>query len=144
MSASQTPDPAEYALGDRPAPKRRLNTIQRATRRAEAIALRRGGVRVDTIADRLHVAPSTVYTWLREAIAAIPREEADELRRLELDRLDGLFYPQYRAALAGDAQAVAACLRIMERRARMLGLDDAHATGVEAVGNLLDRLIGGE
>lgn len=135
-------DAAEYALGDRPAP-RRLNKVQRATRRAEAIALRRAGVRVDAIAERLRVSPRTVQAWLREAIAAIPREEAEELRRLELDRLDGLFFAHYRAALAGDSQAAATCLRVMERRARLLNLDSQHTATLEQVGNLLDRLVSG-
>ena len=133
----------EYLLGDAPAP-RRLNSVQRATRRTEAIALRRAGVPVDAIAARLKVTPRTVYTWIRDALAAIPREAADELRALELDRLDALFLPQYRAALKGNTRAAETCLNIMSRRARMLGLDDARAAGHEAVGSLLDRLINGE
>ncbi|MGV9194067.1 helix-turn-helix domain-containing protein [Microbacterium sp. MC2] len=136
-------DPAEHALGDRPAP-RRLNKVQRATRRAEAITLRRAGVRVDTIAERLGVSPRTIQAWLHEAIADIPREAADDLRMLELDRLDALFAAQYRAALAGDGQAVDKCLKVMERRARLLNLDAQHAAGLEAVGSLLDRLVNGE
>ena len=137
-------DPDEYLLGDKPSPRRRLNSVQRATRRADAIAMRRAGVRVDAIAERLNVSPRSVYAWIRDALADIPREEADELRRLELDRLDDLFFPMYRAALKGDARAADTALRIMERRARLLGLDDAKVAGFEAVGGLLDRLISGE
>lgn len=136
-------DAKEYALGDRARPKGQRARLERATRRKEAIALRRAGVHADTIARQLGVSTRTVYAWIQEAIRDIPREEADDLRRLELDRLDALFQPQYRAALAGDPVAAQVCLRIMERRARMLNLDAEAVAGLEQVGNLLDRLVFG-
>ncbi|MEU2203632.1 helix-turn-helix domain-containing protein [Microbacterium oleivorans] len=142
MSAT-TPDPDEYLLGDLPRP-RRASKIERATRRQEAIALRRAGVGVDAIATRLKVHPSTVYAWMKDAIAAIPREEADELRMLELDRLDAIFRGHFHAAVSGDVRSAETCLKVMERRARLLNLDAARAQGLEQVGGLLDRLVLGD
>jgi DNA-binding CsgD family transcriptional regulator len=136
-------DAAEYALGDRARIRRKSNKIERATRRAEAYALRRAGVDTATIAARLGVHPTTVNAWIREALRAIPKEEADDLRALELERLDAIMVPQMRAALAGDGFAVDRVLKIMERRARLLGLDEARPGGFEQVGSLLDRLVFG-
>lgn len=136
---------AEYLLGDKP---RRTSTTAkraaRATRKQEALAMRLAGASTRVIAARLNVHPSTVYAWVRDAIAAIPQEQAEELRTLELERLDALFFAVYRDALAGDTRAVDACLRIMERRARYLNLDAAPTVGLEQVGSLLDRLVNGE
>lgn len=136
---------AEYLLGDKP--RRTSATAKRAaraTRKQEALTMRLAGVSTRTIAARLNVHPSTVYAWVRDAIAAIPQEEADELRALELERLDSLFYAVYRDALAGDTRAADVCIRIMARRAALVNLDAAHAAGLEAVGSLLDRLVHGE
>ena len=147
LLAVQAPPPgvdaAEHALGDSPRPRRKSARIERATRRAEALALRRSGVSTASIAQHLGVSPRTVQTWVREALHAIPQEEADDLRRLEVERLDAIMVPQMRAALAGDGQAVDRVLKIMERRARLLGLDEARPGGFEQVGSLLDRLVFG-
>lgn len=140
-------NPEEYALGDLVRPKRRANAAKRtirASRRAEAFALRRQGESFESIATHLGVAPKTVSIWVREAIRAIPEEEAADLRSLELTRLDAVLAPQMRLALAGDSFAVDRVLRIMERRARYLNLDAQSQAGIEAVGNLLDALVMGQ
>ncbi|MEW1719761.1 hypothetical protein [Streptomyces sp. NPDC093109] len=50
--------------------------------------------------------------------------EADELRSVEAERLDRLFFVAYRKAVRdGELPAIDRALRIMERRARLLGLD---------------------
>lgn len=140
----QDVDLAEYALGDTPRPRRTSKRIERASRRAEAFALRRNGVSTAAIAQHLGVHPRTVSTWIREAIQAIPEEAMAAIRAMELERLDAILAPQMRLALAGDGFAVDRVLRIMERRARLLGLDDAKPGGFEQVGALLDRLVLGE
>lgn len=134
---------AEYLLGDQPRP-RRPRKIERATRRAEAMSLRLAGVRVDQIAKQFGVKPRTIYTWLSEAAKDIPREQADEMRMLELDRLDALQRAVWQDAMRGDPRAVDRVLQIMGQRARYVGLYDSRADGLEQVGNLLDRLINGE
>lgn len=142
MSAT-TPDPDEYLMGDQPRPRRRPK-VERATRRAEALSMRLAGVRIDQIAKTLGVHPSTVYAWERDAVRDLPREQADELRFLELDRLDALQRSVWADAMRGDTRAVDRVLQIMDRRARYLGLYDERTAGLEAVGGLLDRLVNGE
>jgi transposase-like protein len=135
---------AEYLLGDKPRrPSATAKRAARATRKQEALTMRLAGVSIRTIAARLNVHPSTVYAWVKDAIAAIPQEQADELRALELERLDTMLASIWRDVLAGDTRAVDAALRIMQRRAALLNLDASHAAGLEQVGNLLDRLVHG-
>jgi hypothetical protein len=50
-------------------------------------------------------------------------ELAAEVRTLELDRLDALWLSQYDKAKKGDVSALDRCLKIMDRRAKYLGLD---------------------
>lgn len=50
-------------------------------------------------------------------------EPARELRQLELLRLDQLQAAHYKAAMGGDAAAISRVLSIMDRRAKLLGLD---------------------
>lgn len=145
-------DPEEYALGDIPRPPlsqskrevRRRQRENRASRRQEAFALRRSGESYENIARHLGVTPATVSVWVREAIANVPQDEAEDLRKMELARLDAVLTPQMRLALAGDGFAVDRVLKIMERRARYLNLDAATTAGIREVGSLLDRLVFGE
>ena len=50
-------------------------------------------------------------------------ESADLLRELELQRLDKLYLAMNKQAEQGNQGAVDRCIRIMERRARLVGLD---------------------
>lgn len=136
-------DLEEYNLGDSPRPRRRTKRIERLTRRAEAFMLHRTGVDVATIAERMDVHPKTAQRWIREEVQRIPKEAEEEIRALELARLDAILVPQMRLAVAGDARAADVVLRIMDRRARYLGLDQVKPGGFEQVGYLLDQLVFG-
>lgn len=97
-----------------------------------------------------------VYNDVRAQLAAIPREAADELRRVETERLDSDVARLARildalrpAAEAGDTAAVqATCtaiqqrVRVAERRARMLGLDSADKVEIAGLLELQRELMG--
>ncbi len=51
------------------------------------------------------------------------REEAEEVRDIELQRLDTLFEKYYDLATSGDIMALNACLSIMDRRAKYYDMD---------------------
>lgn len=71
------------------------------------------------------------------------REDGEELRELELMRLDRLFLAMYGQAIEGNQGAVDRCLRIMERRARLLGLDkpEEHTLSTPDGGPLIREVI---
>jgi hypothetical protein len=69
-----------------------------------------------------------------ENLADKCREEAVHVRDLELQRLDDLYLIAYRAIIDGnDLAGIDRCLRIMERRAKLLGLDAAEKVDVQGL-----------
>ena len=69
-----------------------------------------------------------------ENLADKCREEAAQVRDLELQRLDDLYLIAYRTIISGNSLAgIDRCLRIMERRAKLLGLDAAAKVDVQGL-----------
>lgn len=101
-------------------------TARRMKHQEQALDLRRAGYSYATIARKLTLsksrAHSLVQTGLDEARAQITAA-ADDLRTVELARLDGMLHKLYPKASKGDVAAVDRVLKIGERRAKLLGLE---------------------
>ena len=86
------------------------------------------------------------YKRITHALAEINRqvsESADELRTLEACRLNELLNALWVRAIGGDEKAIDRVLRIMERRARLLGLDAptrTEAVTIDAIDREIARL----
>jgi len=114
-------------------PEHRLDTTER---RRRVIALRRAGHAYEEIADRIEVEhPEAVpKSWdaryackdfhraLQQAEGDLA-EAAEDMLRLELDRLNALQSSLWAKAMAGKLGAIDRILSIMRRRAKYLGLD---------------------
>lgn len=97
-----------------------------AERWAKALEYRKAGVAYAVIAERLGYADHTGARYaVEKAIATLVREPAEEVRTLELERLDRMMLGLYEKATKGHEGAVDRVLRIMDRRAKLLGLDHA-------------------
>ena len=111
--------------------KRRIAATEK---QRQALMMRKAGATYETIADHLGYASRTgAFKAVMSALNATIREPANELRELELARLD-----QYLVSLAkdlqrGDVKAINAALKIGERRAKLLGLDQAVEIKAEAI-----------
>lgn len=95
-------------------------------RESQAFRLRLGAATYDEIGKALGVTRGAAYAMVRRVMdrtAKQSQESADELRQLELARLDQLYFRMSILAEKSSAGATDRCLRIMERRARLLGLD---------------------
>lgn len=91
---------------------------------AKALELRMEGKTFEAIAEELgYAGKQGAYDAVRRSLEAITREPAEALLKLDLERLDAMWGIHYLNAQAGDVQALAACMKIMERRAKLLGLD---------------------
>ena len=91
---------------------------------AKALELRMEGKTFEVIAiEAGYNSKQAAYDAVKRSLDAITREPAKELISLDLERLDVLWQIQYLNAQGGDVQAMAACMKIMERRAKLLGLD---------------------
>lgn len=93
-------------------------------RQNKALELRRAGMTYEAIAKNLGYRGPTgsrkaILTAMRKAI----QEPADDVRQLELARLDRMQAGVWAAAITGDAASIVAVLKIMARRALYLGLD---------------------
>ncbi len=108
----------------------RVNKRMLEFREKQAIALdmRRKGFLLREIGAALGIDnQGTVTKLIQKAMREVVREPAEELVQMELDRLDSMFVKAYERAADHEKplnkEAVDTCLRIMERRARLLGID---------------------
>lgn len=99
-------------------------SIAARKREAEAIELRAAGLTFADIAKEMGLYDeSAAHKIVMRGLGRITQEPAEELRRLECERLDRMFRSMYVKAVAGSWLAVDRCLTIMKRRAELLGLD---------------------
>ncbi|MBA8886149.1 hypothetical protein FHW12_000340 [Dokdonella fugitiva] len=115
-----------------PGKKRRLSngastapeTIACRERNAKALQLRKEGMNFEDIARECgFTSRQRAHEAVTAEIKRITREPAEDVLVLELERLDAMFTTPYLNAQAGDLNAINACLRIMDRRAALLGID---------------------
>ncbi|MEZ0066692.1 hypothetical protein ABIA32_002704 [Streptacidiphilus sp. MAP12-20] len=120
-------------------PANRAQQTKTADRRRQAVELRIAGRSWQQIADQLEysskgAACTDVRRALEKAVEklAIPLEAH---RQLELDRLDAIQNALWDKVLDGDTKAIDTTLRLMDRRAKLLGLDapQRHELTLEAI-----------
>ena len=97
-----------------------------AERRVQALELRKAGYTFPQIAAALEISTQAAYKHVVKALEVIHNEiseKTEELRTLEVERIDTLYMVMYKKAEKGDYNAVDRCIKLMERRAKLLGLD---------------------
>lgn len=97
-----------------------------AEKHATAMELRKMGHTFRSIAKTMGVNVHTAYDWVQAELIELrekTREDAESVRDLEMERLDDLLEATWSNAMSGDPQAIMSAIRIMERRAKLLGLD---------------------
>jgi orotate phosphoribosyltransferase-like protein len=113
---------------------RRIRTTEKTLK---ALELRKRGMNYTQIGEKLGCARSTACRYVLselENLADKCREEAVQVRDLELHRLDELYLIAYHAISDGnDLAGIDRCLRIMERRAKLLGIDAVAKVDVQGL-----------
>jgi len=99
--------------------------LRAAKKQVRALELRVEGLSFRQIALELkYKGPSGAFSAVESALERTIREPAEQVRLLELERLNRLqIMPWKQATVIGDPKAIANVLKIMERRAKLLGLD---------------------
>jgi len=93
-------------------------------REIKVLELRRAGLTWQRISEETGYADASgAYLAYKRAIKRTMQQPADELREQELDRIDRLQLALWPKAMKGDNASVNTIVRLMERRARLLGLD---------------------
>ena len=99
---------------------RRLRAIERQRR---ALELRKAGASFDEISSTLgYRGKSGAYQAVISALRRTLQEPADDVRTLELARLDRAQRTAWERMLHGDLDALGKVLKVMEHRAKLLGL----------------------
>lgn len=97
-----------------------------AERRLKALELRTAGASYRAIAAQLGVSHQQAYEDVAhelEVLAERSQAEAAHVRTLELERLDAMTVAIWQQVRAGNQGAIDRALRVMERRAKLLGID---------------------
>lgn len=81
------------------------------------------GITQEALAEEHGISQARVSQILSEVRNSLPETDLMELRRADLERLDVMLPNNILMAVAGDKDAVSSVLKIMERRAKLLGLD---------------------
>ncbi len=90
----------------------------------EALRLRLTGMGYADIAQAMgYATPSGAHQAVQKALQRTVQEPADELRKIECDRMDAMLAHMWPRVQTGDPRAVEVAMKLAERRAKLLGLD---------------------
>lgn len=93
-------------------------------RELKVLELRRAGLTWHRIAEESGYADASgAYVAYKRAMKRTLQQPADEIREQELDRIDRLQLALWPNAMKGSERAIVTIVRLMERRAKLLGLD---------------------
>jgi transcriptional regulator len=125
--------------------RERIARSQHATR---VLKLRLQGLSFREIAEQIGVCEQRAYTICRQELDRLNKirtEAAEQTQRLEIGRLDALLAAVWAKAQQGDLHAIDRVLAIMQRRAKLLGLDladkQSQVTGSTVVLNVNEVVI---
>lgn len=108
------------------------------TRRVRCVELAAQGMSYDAIAQAVGYANrGGAYKAIAAALRAQQAPAVDELRALEVERLDALQRAFWDAALEGDIPSVDRVLKVIAARVRLLGLDQFSDKPVSGGGRLV-------
>lgn len=123
---------------DEPSRGRQLRSLEvaKAQQQARAVELRAEGMTYSEIGESLGVSLGVAATLVKQALTATVQEPAEELRRLEalrIERMWKLAWPKSQVehfrgpfgAMDTQGEWFDRCIKLMERRAKLLGLDAA-------------------
>lgn len=121
---------------------------QARERERQALAMRRAGARYEAIAEELGYANHTgAYKAVQRAFRRLEARVAEDAamnRSLDLGRLDEAIAGLVPQVREGNDRAVKALVAVLERRAKLLGLDAPTKTDLTTDGRPMKALIGVE
>jgi len=106
--------------------KNTREALTRSQRRVQAWTLRMSGLTFAEIGSDMGITAQASYKLVKKEIDAYRIQHIEEIenaRTLEAERLDALTAGLWKKAVSGHHGAINCMLKIMERRAKMLGLD---------------------
>ena len=122
-----------------------LSNLPKGHKAQMAFQLRQAGASYELIAEKLNYATAkSAESSIRRVLnARYKPDDVEEVVQMELARLDALQLIAWRRAKEGDLSAIDRILKIMERRAKYLGLDTTEPQNQGAVTHNTAIFIGG-
>ena len=120
-----------------------INTRAR-DREHRAFELRKAGATYQQIGSQLGVTKQAANKMIKRVLAELKDltdGDAEDVRRIEVERLDVMTLALWPKARRGDVQEVDRVLRIMQRRAELLGLDSGIAVTANKVGTSCQHVV---
>ena len=114
-----------------------------AERRVQALELRKAGASYRAIGSKLGTSEAQAHRDVAHELGRLAAEAHDlaaDVRTLELERLDVLTLALWKDAKAGNQGAIDRVLKVMERRAKLMGIDAP--TKVDATLDIYEVIIG--
>jgi hypothetical protein len=103
-------------------------------RELAVVNLRRTGMTWQMIANEVgYASPAGAWKAYERACARTLEEPTAEARRIELDRLDALQFTYWEPAIQGNLRAADYVLKVIDRRAKILGIDAPQKIQAEVV-----------
>lgn len=106
---------------------------QVAKRRARALELRLQGMTYRQIADEMQCADSTAHELVTAALREIPAAGVELLRREQGETLRLMLLSMWPRIARGEPRAIEVGVRILERHAKLMGLDVPVVKPIEIV-----------
>ena len=107
-------------------------------RHLRALELRKAGATYQQIADELgYAGPRGAHKAVASALKATLKEPAEEVRTLELARLDAALLAIWRRVTRGEEKAIDRLLAIMKKRMELLGLAAPRQTQLSGLVSVL-------
>ncbi len=111
-------------------------------RETRIIELRKGGKTWEQIGRELGMTGGGAHTAYMRALKRIPAEAVAELRTMDNERINALIDAGWPKAMAGSARHIEVITRLLERRAKLFGLDAPQLHHIEVLTqDVLDQAI---
>lgn len=116
--------------------------IDALSKQMQALELRKAGVSYVRIAEVLgYASGSGAHKAVASALKKTLQEPADDLRTLEIERLDAMLSAIWASVKQGQYGAIDRAIKIMERKAKLLGMDAPTKHDVTSDGEPLKIII---
>jgi DNA-binding CsgD family transcriptional regulator len=113
-------------LQERRKSKARARRIQTVQNQEKAVELRKRGLTYRAIAQQLGMSAPAVHKAVLKAMRAVrvkQDQDAEIVKTMELENLDRLQLAAWPGAMEGNHLLIDKILKVMERRAKLMGLD---------------------
>jgi hypothetical protein len=136
---------AEQKITELAEPTAEEKAAELEAKEAKVLELRRAGFTFQRIAEEVgYATPSGAQRALERIMTRNVPQAPEEFRWQELDRLDRMQVALWPRAMKGDDRAIGTIVRLMERRARLVGIDAPQRIQAEVVNYDGNRDIDGD